>query len=69
MCRLGVSKTVKNILNTRKGSVLWSSVMNSGGSWLGSGAVPYVQGKDGEKHHVHSALNQSFVAGSRVGSR
>ena len=35
MCRLGVGKTIKNVINTWKGSVLWSSVMNSGGPWLG----------------------------------
>ena len=32
-------------------------------------AVPYLQGKDGEKHHVHSALNPSFVAESRVSGK
>ena len=36
--------------------------------WV-TGAAPDVHGKDGEKHHVHSALNPSFVAESRVGSR
>ncbi|KAJ4438183.1 hypothetical protein ANN_14122 [Periplaneta americana] len=39
--------------------------MNSGGSWA-TGAAPEVQGKDGEKHQVHSALNPSFVAESRT---
>ena len=29
--------------------------------WV-TGAVPDVQGKDGEKHLVHSALNRSFDA-------
>ena len=29
--------------------------------WV-TGAAPDVHGKDGEKHHVHSALNPSFVA-------
>ena len=36
--------------------------------WV-TGAVPDVQGKDGEKQHVHSALNLSFDAETRVGSR
>jgi hypothetical protein len=31
--------------------------------------MPDVQGKDGEKHHGHNALNPSFVAESRVDSR
>ena len=31
MYRLGVGKTVKNVINTWKGSVLWFSVMNSVG--------------------------------------
>ena len=35
--------------------------------WV-KGAVPVVQGKGGEIH-FHSALNPSFVAESRVGSR
>ena len=35
--------------------------------WI-TGAAPDVQGKDGEKHHVHSALNPPFVAENRVGS-
>ena len=32
--------------------------------WV-TGLASDVQGKDGEKHHVHSALNRSFVAESR----
>ena len=36
--------------------------------WV-TGAAPDVQGKDGERHHVHSALHLSFVPESRVGSR
>ena len=43
--------------------------MNLGGPWLGKGTVPDVQRKDGEEHQVHSALNFSFVAESRMGSR
>ena len=43
--------------------------MNSGGSGCVIGAAVDVQGKDGEIHHVHSALNSSFVAESGVGSR
>ena len=59
--RLSVSKTVKNVVNPRRGSVIWSPVMSSGGLWLGySGAARNVQGKDGEKHHIHSALSSSF---------
>ena len=41
--------------------------MNSGG-WL-IGEAPDVQGKYGEKYHVDSTLNPSFVAESRVSSR
>ena len=41
--------------------------MNSGGPGWVTGAAPDVQGKDGENHHIHSALNPSFVAESRVG--
>jgi hypothetical protein len=33
--------------------------------WV-TGAAPDVQGKDGDMHHGHSALNPSFVAESRV---
>ena len=29
--------------------------------WV-TGEAPDVQGKDGEKHHVHSALNPAFAA-------
>ena len=36
--------------------------------WV-TGAAPDVQGKYSEKHQVHSALNPSFVAESRVRSR
>ena len=36
--------------------------------WV-TGAVPDVQGKDGEEHHVQSSLNPSFIAKSRLGSR
>ena len=36
--------------------------------WV-TGAAPDVHGEDGEKHHVHSALNPSFVAQSREGIR
>ena len=57
------------IHNTWKESLLWSSVMNSGVFGWVTGAAPDVQGKDGEKHHIHSALNSSFVAESRVGCR
>ena len=64
-CRLGVEKTNKNVINTRKGSVLWSSVMNSSSPWRGARCT----GENGEKHHVHSALNSFFVAERRVGSR
>ena len=32
------------------------------------GAALNAQGKDGEKHHVDSALNHSFAAESKVGS-
>ena len=32
--------------------------------WV-TGMAPDVQVKDGEKHHVHSALNPSFVADNR----
>ena len=35
--------------------------------WV-TGAAPDVQGKDGEKLHVHIVFNPSFVAESRVGS-
>ena len=35
MCRLSVDKTIKNVINTCKVSVLWSSVVNLGGPWLG----------------------------------
>ena len=28
MCRLGVGKTIKNVINTRKCSVIWSPVKN-----------------------------------------
>ena len=52
-----------------KVSVLQTSVMNSGGPWRVTGATPDGQGKDGEKYHVHSALNPSFVAESKVGCR
>ena len=45
-----------------------SSVMDSVVPGWFTGAAPDVQGKDGEKYHVHSALNPSFVAESRVGS-
>ena len=31
----GIGTTIKNVVNTWKGSVLWSSVMNSCGLWLG----------------------------------
>ena len=34
--------------------------------WV-TGAESDVQGKDGENHHVHSALNHSYAAESRVG--
>ena len=37
-------------------------------SWV-TGTAQDVQGKDGEKHHVHSAVNPSFVADSGVDSR
>ena len=47
------------------GSLLGIPVVSG---WV-TGAAPDVQGKNGEKHHVHSALNPSSVAGSRVGSR
>ena len=36
--------------------------------WV-TGAALDVQEKDGEEHHVHTALNPSFVAESRVGSQ
>ncbi|KAJ4440969.1 hypothetical protein ANN_10818 [Periplaneta americana] len=32
-----------------------------------TGSAPDIQGKDGEKRHVHSALNFAFVVESRVG--
>ena len=35
MFRLGVGRTTKSIINTRKDLVLWSSVMNSDSHWLG----------------------------------
>ena len=35
MCRLGVGKTIKNIINTRKGWVLGPFNVNSAGPWLG----------------------------------
>ena len=69
MCRVGVGKTFQNAINTCKCSVLWSSVMNSGGPRLGYRRGADVQGKDGKKHYVHGALNSSFVAESRVDSR
>ena len=31
----GFGKTIKNVINTWKGSLLWSSVMNVGGPWPG----------------------------------
>ena len=43
--------------------------MISGNPVWGIGAAPDVQGEDGEKHHVHSTLNPSFVVESRVGNR
>ena len=43
--------------------------MNSGGLWLSYRRSEDVQGKDGEKDHVHSALNISFVAESRLENR
>ena len=57
MCKLDVGKTIKNVVNTRKGSVLWSSVMNSSGPWLGYRRGARCAGKNGMTHHVHSALN------------
>ena len=35
MCRLGVNRTIKNVINTWKVSVLRSSVMNSSRPWQG----------------------------------
>ena len=66
--RLGVGKTIKNNINTRKDSVVWSS-MNSSGPWLGYRRGARCAGKDGEKHKVCSALNPSVVVESRVGTR
>ena len=79
---IDVRRTVRNHFNVQtrcgqnylefrkymKRSVLWSSIMNSGGLWLGYKRGVRLQGLDGEKHHVHSALNPSFVAESKVGS-
>ena len=64
MCRLRVGKTIKNVINILKGSVYWSSVMNLGHTCMG-----YRRGAKCAKHHIHSALNPSFVVESRVGSR
>ena len=50
MCGLSVGKITKNIINT----------------FRVTGAASNVHGKDGEKHHVHSALNPSFVTESRM---
>ena len=36
--------------------------------WV-KGAAPDMKGKDGEKHHVHSALIPSFLALSRMGNK
>ena len=69
ICRLGVGKTTKNSINIRKDSVLWSSVTNSGGPWVGYRRGARCAGRDGEKHQVYSALNPSVVVESRVGTR
>ena len=62
MCTLDVAKTIKNVINSWK--VLWSSVMNSVGPWLGYRRGAKYAGKDSEKHHAHNALNPSFVVES-----
>ena len=43
--------------------------MNSGGPGWVTGAASDVQGKYGEKHHIHSALNPYFIVESRMVSR
>ena len=68
MCRLGVGKLLRMSLI----HVVWyfGPLLSKQEIpvWV-TGAVSDVQGKDGEKHLIHSALNPSFVAESTVGSR
>ena len=63
---IGVRQTVRDHLFQCADWVsakLWSSVMNSGGPWLGyTGAAVDVKGKDGEKHKLHNALNHGWLA-------
>ena len=62
MCRFDVGKTIKV---RYFGPLLCIRVVPG---WV-KRAAPDMQGKGGEKRHVHSTLNSSFVAESRVGSR
>ena len=66
ICRLRVGKTIKIHWKFRYfGPLLWIRMVPG---WV-TGAVPDVQGKNAEKRRVRSALNPSFVAECRVGTR